>query len=400
MGNKYQHRQGSAVICVTGQDGQPVANQEITIKQKTGSVMFGTAGFETVGLLSGEFEGIEKEHSEKRVEKMLDIFDFITLPFYWGRFEPERGKPVTKETLKAAKWLQEKGKTVKGHPLCWHTVCAPWLIEGDMSDEEILRLQLERIERDVTDFKGVIDIWDVINEVVIMPIFDRYDNGVTRICKREGQVGLVKKVFAEAKKANPDAVLLINDFDMSVDYSDLVAKLLDAGVPIDAIGLQSHMHQGIWSKEKTDEVLERFSKFGLPLHFTEINLVSGDLMPEHIVDLNDFVPEEWVSTPEGEARQAEQAVEFYTRLYECPLIEAVTYWSFTDGGWLNAPAGLVKKDGQAKPAYDALYEKIKKEWLTQEFRAKTNEQGKVEVSGFRGSYTAVYDGGSIEFEIL
>ena len=42
---------------------------------------------------------------------------------------------------------------------------------------------------------------------------------------------------------------------------------------------------------------------------------------------------------------------------------------------------------------------IQKEWLTQEFRAKTNEQGKVEVSGFRGVYTAVYDGGSMEFEI-
>jgi GH35 family endo-1,4-beta-xylanase len=212
-------------------------------------------------------------------------------------------------------------------------------------------------------------------------------------------VGLVKKVFAEAKQANPDAVLLINDFDMSTDYSDLVAKLLEAGVPIDAIGLQSHMHQRIWSKEKTEEVLERFSKFGLPLHFTEINLVSGDLMPGHIVDLNDFIPEEWPSTPEGEARQAEQAADFYKRLYDCPLVEAVTYWSFTDGGWLNAPAGLVAKDGRAKPSYDALYDLIQKEWRTQELRVKTDEQGKVEVTGFRGTYTATYDGGSIEFTI-
>ena len=399
MNNIYQHRQGSTIICIKGQDGSPIANKEVSIHQDKGSVMFGTAGFETVGLLSDKIDGIEKEYSEKRVEKMLDIFDFITLPFYWGRFEPERGKPVTKETLKAAKWLQEKGKIVKGHPLCWHTVCAPWLIEGDLSDEEILKLQLERIERDVTDFKGVIDMWDVINEVVIMPVFDRYDNGVTRICKLEGQVGLVKKVFAEAKQANPDAILLINDFDMSTDYSDLVAKLLDAGIPIDAIGLQSHMHQGIWSLEKTEEVLERFSKFGLPLHFTEINLVSGDLMPAHIVDLNDFVPDEWVSTPEGEARQAEQAAEFYKRLFNCPLIEAVTYWSFTDGGWLNAPAGLVAKDGRAKPAYDALYDLIHKQWRTPEFSVKTNDQGVIDVTGFRGSYTASYDGGSMEFKI-
>jgi len=399
MSNNYEHRKGSTTICIKKDDGLPLADQEVIIKQKSGSVMFGAAGFETVELVNGDLSGSKKEFVESNVEKMLDIFDFLTLPFYWGRFEPERGKPITEKTLKAAKWLQERGKVVKGHPLCWHTVCAPWLIEGDLSDEEILRLQLERIRRDVTDFKGVIDIWDVINEVVIMPVFDRYDNGVTRICKREGQVELVKKVFAEARAANPDAVLLINDFDMSTDYSDLITKLLDAGVAIDAIGLQSHMHQGMWSREKTEEILERFSTFGLPLHFTEINMVSGDLMPAHIGDLNDFVPEEWASTPEGEARQAEDAATFYKWLYDCPLIEAVTYWSFVDGGWLNAPAGFVTKDARVKPVYDTLYKLIKKEWLTPEFRVKTNDNGEIEVSGFRGKYTASYNGGSMKFTI-
>jgi len=397
MNNTYPHRQGSITLDVKKKDGSPLANREVTIHQNTGSVMFGAAGFETVGFVNGLLTGDELNHAKKRIDKMLDIFDFITLPFYWGRFEPERGKPVTVQTLNAAKWLQQKGKIVKGHPLCWHTVCAPWLIEGDLSDEEILGLQLDRIKRDVTDFAGVIDIWDVINEVVIMPVFDRYDNGVTRICKREGQVGLVKKVFQEAKQANPDAVLLINDFDMSTDYSDLLTKLLDADIPIDAIGLQSHMHQGIWSLEKTEEILERFSRFGLPLHFTEINLVSGDLMPSHIVDLNDFIPEDWKSTLEGEERQAEQAVDFYKRICNCPLVEAVTYWSFSDGGWLNAPAGLMTKDAQTKPVYEALYNLIKNEWRTPDFRVMTNDQGKAEINGFRGNYTASYDDGCLEF---
>jgi GH35 family endo-1,4-beta-xylanase len=397
--SNYKHRQGSAIICVLGEDGLPLANKEINIHQKTGSVLFGAAGFEAINLVNGDYSGIEKEYTEKRVEKMMDIFDFITLPFYWGRFEPEQGKPITERTLKGARWLQERGKIVKGHPLCWHTVCAPWLIENDFSDADILKLQLERIKRDVTDFAGVIDVWDVINEVVIMPVFDRYDNGVTRICKSEGQIGLVKKVFDEAKKANPNATLLINDFDMSTDYSFLLSELLDANIPIDAIGLQSHMHQGNWSKEKTEEILERFSKFGLPLHFTEINLVSGELMPEHIVDLNDFVPDQWVSTPEGEARQAEQASEFYKWLYNCPLVEAVTYWSFCDGGWLNAPAGLMTKDARVKPVYDALYNLIKKEWMTPDMTIKTNDKGEAEIKGFKGAYTATYDGVSMSFDI-
>lgn len=397
MSNNYSHRKGTARVQITKKDGSPLGNTDVTVKQTGSAVKFGCAGFETVELVNDKLNGDKLLHTQKRVEKMLEIFNFITLPFYWGRFEPVRGEHMIEPTLKAAKWLKDRGMVVKGHPLCWHTVCADWLLE--FSDEEILRLQLERIDRDVTAFKGVIDTWDVINEVVIMPIFDRYDNAVTRICKREGQVGLVKKVFDEARRANKNATLLINDFDMTTDYSDLITKLLDAGVCIDVIGLQSHMHKGVWNFEKTEEVLERFSKFGLPLHFTEINLVSGDIMPAHIVDLNDWVPENWPSTPEGEARQAQELTDFYKWLFKYPLVEAFTYWSFSDGGWLNAPAGLVTDEGRCKPAYDALYNLIKNEWSTPEQNIKTDENGYIEVSGYRGDYTAEYPGGTAEFKI-
>jgi GH35 family endo-1,4-beta-xylanase len=391
----FSHRKGTKTVCFKGADGQPFVNGEVTVKQLSGSVKFGCAGFESVQLVSGEMKDDEKPYIEARVGKMLEIFDLITLPFYWGRFEPERGKPDTVRVLNAAKWLKERGVVVKGHPLCWHTVCAPWLM--DMSDEDILKTQLERIKRDVTDFAGVIDIWDVINEVVIMPVFDKYDNGVTRICKMEGRIGLVKKVFEEARRANPEAVLIINDFDMSTDYSDLITELLDKGIEIDVIGLQSHMHQGAWEDDFTYEVLERFSTFGLPLHFTEINMVSGDLMPKHIVDLNDFVVDKWPSTPEGEARQAELLTGFYKKLFDCKLVEAVTYWSFSDGGWLNAPAGLMTREARVKPAYDALYKLIKKDWLTPEFRVKTNENGHAEINGFLGTYIAEFGNDKMEF---
>jgi len=145
--------------------------------------------------------------------------------------------------------------------------------------------------------------------------------------------------------------------------------------------------------------LDRFSTFGLPLHFTEINIVSGDLMPAHIVDLNDFVPDVWPSTPEGEARQAEELTAFYKLLYDCPLIEAVTYWSFTDGGWLNAPAGLMTKDARVKPSYKALYQLIKNEWLTPEQQVTADENSNAEISGFKGDYIAEFDGSKMEFTI-
>ncbi|WP_443110867.1 endo-1,4-beta-xylanase [Butyrivibrio sp. AE3009] len=53
----------------------------------------------------------------------------------------------------------------------------------------------------------------------------------------------------------------------------MIDGCLNAGVPISAIGIQSHQHQGYWGKEKLEEVLERFAHFGLPIHFTENTLI-------------------------------------------------------------------------------------------------------------------------------
>ena len=128
------------------------------------------------------------------------------------------------------RWLKDHGITVKGHPLCWHTVCADWLM--NYSNEEILKKQLARIHREVSTYKGLIDMWDVINEVVIMPVFDKYDNAVTRICKEYGRFKLVKEVFEAAYAENPGATLLINDFNTSQSYEILVEGLLEMGVPM------------------------------------------------------------------------------------------------------------------------------------------------------------------------
>ena len=108
-------------------------------------------------------------------------------------------------------------------------------------------------------------------------------------------------------------------------------------------------------------------------------------MPAHIVDLNDWQVDKWPSTPEGEDRQAREVVEMYEILFSDPTVEAVTAWGLTDGGWLNAPVGLLREDNSIKPAYSALMDKIKGDWWTKE-SAVTDENGEVQVCGFRGDY--------------
>jgi endo-1,4-beta-xylanase len=379
-----QNRSTHATITLE-QNGVPLANQEIVVEQKKHQFLFGsTWGDSTIALVNGELSGREKELAELRNERYLGLFNQVTLPFYWARFEPRKGQPQTQRILNTALWYREHDCIVKGHTLCWHTLTADWLL--DLSTLGIRQALERRIERDVSDFAGMVDMWDVVNEAVIMPIFDRYDNGVTRLCREMGRIELIRAMFDIARAANPRAVLLLNDFDVSPAYDILIEGCLEAGIKIDTIGIQSHMHQGYWGPGRTLKVIEQFERFNLPIHFTENTIVSGQLMPPEIVDLNDYQVNDWPSTPEGEQRQAREVVLHYKTLLSRPSVQAITWWDLSDGAWLNAPGGLLRKDHGCKPAYDELYKLIKGEWWLAPVRMTTNASGQFSFSGFLGEY--------------
>jgi GH35 family endo-1,4-beta-xylanase len=206
-------------------------------------------------------------------------------------------------------------------------------------------------------------------------------------------------MFETARATNPQATLLLNDFDVSPAYDILVEGCLAAGIQIDVIGIQSHMHQGYWGVERTQAVLDRFTRFQRPIHFTENTIVSGQLMPPEIVDLNDYQVSDWPSTPEGEERQAEEVVLHYKTLLAHPLVEAITWWDISDGGWLNAPAGLLRKDHSPKPAYDALLKLIKGDWWLSPTTFTTDGNGQLSFTGFLGEYELSVGKQNVRFAI-
>jgi GH35 family endo-1,4-beta-xylanase len=394
--NIKENRTGEAEVIILKTDGSPLINEEVVIAQTNHKFLFGITGFDIV-LANSESGEAEKEQADRRVDKLTALFNYVTLPFYWGRFEPERGHPMTESMRKAAQWCMDHHLLVKGHPLCWHSLSADWLLP--MGNSEILQAQIGRIQREVTGFRGLIDTWDVINEAVIMPIFDKYDNGITRLCKDLGRIKTIRVMFETARAANPGATLLLNDFDVSPAYDILVEGCLEAGIKIDVIGIQTHMHQGYWGVDKTMKVLEQFSRFNLPIHFTETTLVSGRLMPPEIVDLNDYQVTDWPTTPDGEERQARQVIQHYKTLLAHPLVEGITWWDLADGGWLNAPAGLIRRDSSSKPAYEELMRLVKGEWWMAPTRFLTDNEGKVHFTGFLGEYEMQWQSKRIPFKL-
>ena len=197
--------------------------------------------------------------------------------------------------------------------------------------------------------------------------------------KKENAVEYAARCVYEV---NPRANLLYNDFNVQpADMEILLRKLREKGIRLEAVGLQSHMHQRKWSFDETWEICERYAKYGWPLHFTEVTVINGRCTND--VDYTIGNPNFWISRPEDLEIQREYTEQLYTLLFSHPAVEAITWWDFPDRQWMDAPGGLITEDLKIKPVYDGLKELIKKRWWS-------NEEGRTNLSGCFAS--AVYCG--------
>jgi GH35 family endo-1,4-beta-xylanase len=298
------------------------------------------------------------------------LLNYATLPFYWGSYEAEPGKTREAHLRRMAAWCAERGIAVKGHPLVWHEVWPKW---GPMGADEAKRLSEARVRGIVGGFAGLVDRWDVVNEATVS---ERFANGVGAWAKRDGGLALVRDAVQWAREANPKAVLLYNDYNIAPEFEKLVLEL--PARTVDAIGIQSHMHQKTWTLDRVWEVCETYARFGRPLHFTELTVLSGEA--------GWLKPAPWPTTPEGEAAQAAYVSDLYTLLFSHPAVEAITWWDFVDGAWQGAPAGLLRADLAPKPAYDRLLDLVRRTWWTDRAEGVTDAGGRCLLRGFAGGY--------------
>ncbi|UCG55843.1 MAG: endo-1,4-beta-xylanase [Phycisphaerales bacterium] len=374
-----KYRKGRIMLRIVGPDGKPLASgAPVKIKQTRHKFLFGCNIFKLNRCRTAQDNAAYEKH-------FASLLNFATLPFYWWNYTRQRGKPDDARTDEIVRWCKAHNVTTKGHPLAWNYSEARWLPD---EPEEAMQEQLKRIDRCARRFQGDINIWDVVNEATHYDRDQCKKNApkLTEAIRRMGIGAYVRAAFETARKANPKATLIINDYRTDEAYVDkVITELVDEnrGPLYDVIGIQSHMHGRYWGAQRAWEVCERYAKFGKPLHFTETTVVSG--------------PREasgWVTTPEGEKRQAEQVVEFYRVLFSHPAVEAITWWDFTDqNAWQRAPAGLVRADMTPKPAYEQLQNLIKGQWWT-DAETKITADGGTRLHGFYGDYevTALHQG--------
>jgi len=369
-----KHRKAEALVTVVDAAGKPVPGARIEVQQTRHAFLFGSNIFKW-----GKCPDQQSEAAYR--QRFAALLNYATLPFYWPMYEPRKGEPQHKYTEQAARWCQQQGIATKGHPLAWNFADPSWLPEDP---DEIYRLQMARIEDCVARFAGLIDRWDVVNEATHYDReeFLRAAPKHSGMWKKYGQIEFTRECFIHARKAGGKATLLINDYRTDPPYERVIEKLVDKqGKRLyDVIGIQSHMHGGVWPNRKIWETCQEFARFGVPLHFTETTVLSGQRGWEKPKD----VP--WASTPEGAAFQAREVVRFYTMLFSHPAVEAITWWDFSDlHSWKNAPAGFVRKDMTPKPAYDELMKLIKGKWWTAA-TLRSDVDGKAALRGILGDY--------------
>ncbi|MFC1537834.1 endo-1,4-beta-xylanase [Candidatus Latescibacterota bacterium] len=382
-----KHRKGYAILQFVGPDGNVIESGVSVDFEQTGhAFLFGSNIFWLYGKNFGSnTPENEPEKLAAYIKYYTELLNFATLPFYWWSFEPEKGKPEYDRIDNAIEWCNAHNITVKGHPLAWNYIDPGWL---SGTPEEAMELQMERIGDCVRRFKGKLTIFDVVNEATEYDRPGPRENAplLTAAINNMGVENYLRQAFTTARKANSDATLLINDYKTGNDYRDkVIFELVDKnGLKMyDVIGIQSHQHGGAKPVTELWEICERFAKFGKPLHFTENTFVSGEQGWDLTNDNPDF---KWESTPEGEKRQAQDVVRFYTTLFSHPAVEAITWWDFSDDrSWMNAPSGFLRADMTPKPAYIELKRLVKEKWWTRT-TAPVLSDGISKMHGFYGQY--------------
>lgn len=271
-------------------------------------------------------------------------------------------------------YMRSKGKKIRGHALIWHYEAPDWI--KNCKDKATLLDMIDtycyNVVKHFSDkFGDVIYAWDVVNEAVsdnftgvkveqsVKDVFQNIDDGCNEMRKDFWDVaGLdyITTAFKAARRADPNVKLYYNDYNICTEKQklrgvmNLVSQLIDAGAPIDGVGLQSHFKSTnsnlVTDAENAINYLYRLSE--VKQHPLDIQITELDV--------------------ENRGNNDSALATFYGDLFamyrrNSDKISSVTFWGVADDySWLdNGPYNmaypfLFDKNKNKKPAFDSVFD--------------------------------------------
>jgi endo-1,4-beta-xylanase len=301
----------------------------------------------------------------------------------WEMVHPRPGVYAFEGSDAYVSFCERNKMTVIGHTLVWHSQTPKWVFEKapgkPVGRAKLIERMRDHIRTVVGHYKGRIRGWDVVNEAL-------EEDGTLRRSPWLKIIGeeYLTLAFRFAHEADPSAELYYNDYSLQLPAKrkgalELIRKLQEQGIPVNAIGLQDHIRLG-WPKlEEMDQTITDFAALGIKVNITELDI---DVLPQamqpataeasaHAGDDAKLNPYAKTGLPAGvqDELATRYAAVFGVYLKHKDVIQRVTFWGVTDRtSWLNNwPVRgrtsfplLFDWRGQPKPAFHAVVEAAKK----------------------------------------
>jgi endo-1,4-beta-xylanase len=199
----------------------------------------------------------------------------------WGGLHPAPDKFDFTQGDRLVRFAGLTGARVRGHNLCWHESVPAWL-KATANKDNARQLLTQHIQTVAGHFRGQLHSWDVVNEAINPP--DGLPDGLRKTMWLD-LIGpdYLELAFRTASAADPQAKLTYNDYDIELDTPKHIAKR-DAvlallrrfkakGVPIHAVGVQSHLDATAPQAGKgLQEFIREAAKMDLEVFVTEMDV--------------------------------------------------------------------------------------------------------------------------------
>lgn len=216
----------------------------------------------------------------------------------WDAIEPQPGVFNFTNADSTMAFAEANGMTVRGHTLVWHSQLAGWVRQLTTRDEVLAAME-RHITTVVSRYRGRIHAWDVVNEAFtdgggMAPRLRGSDpsdagdpnnangnNGLDSVFRRLIGDDYIDRAFIIANAADPDARLFYNDFNAegsgakSDAIYNMVAGMVQRGVPIHGVGLQMHVGTNAGGNRSPAAIaanMQRLADLGLEIHITELDV--------------------------------------------------------------------------------------------------------------------------------
>ena len=276
------------------------------------------------------------------------------------------------------------GMFIVGHTLIWHNQTPDFFFkdaEGKPKTREALTEQMRSyIETVAGRYKGRIQAWDVVNEVIDNDGSYRPTTWVNGMGSGEE---LVKQAFRFAEKYAPGTELYYNDFNVwrpakRDGIARLVRMLQKEGIRIDGVGIQGHWGLNYPKDAYIQAAIDTFASLGVKVMITELDVdvlpitregqLIGKIMSDpqwQLEEFKSYLDPYTKGLPADVEQQLTDRYEHLFRLFYAnrDKIDRVTVWGLHDGmswkndypvpGRTNYPL-LYRRNKTPKPALNAI----------------------------------------------